>query len=221
MELFSFIRTGKFMRSKPTAQSLLLLLFIYLILAIPISVPLIVLNMFDLIPEHYSQTQDASLKYLLSLIIFAPIIEESIFRLLLIPKYSYISFSLSLIIILISKSIWGANYGNELYLLALPTFCLAHYIFKDKSFNTTKHLKLIVHVSVVLFAFVHISNFIDVELWVYFIFPILTAPQILMGYILSFTRLKYGFPFAMLLHVLINFTLSLPLVFKYLFQQPH
>jgi hypothetical protein len=104
-----------------------------------------------------------------------------------------------------------------LYLFALPTFGLAHYIFKDKSFSTTKHLRLIVHVSVVSFAFMHIFNFIDLEVWMYFIFPILTAPQILMGYILSFTRLKYGFLFGVLLHMLINFTVSLPLIIKYLF----
>jgi len=217
MELFSFIRTGEFTSSKPTIQGFLLLLFTYLIFAIPITFPLILLNAFDLIPEHISQTQDASLKYIMAVIIFAPVIEELTFRLLLIPKYSYISFSLSLIIIAISKSIWGTNYGYELYLLALPAFCLAHYIFKDKSFNTTKHLRLIVHVSVVSFAFMHIFNFIDVELWVYFIFPILTAPQILMGYILSFTRLKYGFLFAVLIHMLINFTVSLPLLIKYIF----
>lgn len=217
MELLNFIRTGKFAKSKPTVKSILLLLFTYLIFAIPITFPLILLNAFDLIPEHISQTQDTSLKLLLAITIVAPVIEELIFRLALIPKYSYISFSLSLVIIAISKSIWEINYGYELYLLALPAFCLAHYIFKGKSFNTTKHFRLIVHVSVVLFAFMHINNFIDVEFWVYFIIPILTAPQILMGYILSFTRLKYGFIYGVLLHMLINFTVSLPLIIKYIF----
>ncbi|MDE5423508.1 CPBP family glutamic-type intramembrane protease [Ancylomarina sp. DW003] len=217
MELFSFIRTGEFVKSKPKAQSLFLLLFTYLIFAIPITFPLILLNAFDLIPEHISQRSDVSLKYILSVIIFAPIIEELAFRLPLIPRYKYISFSLSIFIIAIGKSIWGTNYGYELYLLALPTFGLAHYIFKDKSFNTTKQLKLIVHISVILFAFMHIFNFIDVEFWMYFIFPILTAPQILMGYILSFTRLKYGFLYGVILHMLINFTLNLPLVIKYIF----
>ncbi len=217
MELFSFIRTGEFTKSKPTIQSFLLLLFTYLFLAIPISVPIVILNIFDLIPEHISQTQDATLKYILALILFGPIIEELSFRLLLVPRYSYISFSLSLIIIAISKSIWETNYGYELYLLALPAFVLAHYIFKHKSFNTTKHLRLIVHVSVVSFAFMHIFNFIDLEIWMYFIFPIFTAPQILMGYILSFTRLKYGFLFAVILHMLINFTLSIPLLIKYIY----
>ncbi len=217
MELLNFIRTGEFAKSKPTVKSILLLLFTYLIFAIPISFPFILLNAFELIPEHISQTQDTSLKLLLAITIIGPILEELIFRLFLVPKYSYICFSLSLIIIEISKSLWGINCGYELYLLALPAYVLAHYIFKDKSFNTTKHFRLIVHVSVVLFAFVHISNFIDVEFWVYFIIPILTAPQILMGYILSFTRLKYGFIFAVLLHMLINFTLNLPSIIKYFF----
>ncbi|MGZ2369123.1 hypothetical protein ACXR6G_05015 [Ancylomarina sp. YFZ004] len=217
MELLNFIRTGKFEKSKATVQSLLLLLFTYLIFAIPISIPLILLNAFDLIPEHISQKEDATLKYILSVIIFAPIIEEIACRLPLIPRYKYISFSLSIFIITICKSIWGTGYGYECYLLALPAFGLAHYIFKNKSFSTTKSINLLVHTSVVLFAFMHIFNFIELEVWMYFIFPILTAPQILMGYILSLTRLKYGFLFGVLLHMLINFTVSLPLLIKYIF----
>ncbi|RUT72819.1 CPBP family glutamic-type intramembrane protease [Ancylomarina longa] len=217
MELFSFIRRGEFAKSKPTVKSLLFLLFTYLIFSIPISFPLVILNVFHLIPKYITLNHEASLKYILAVIIFAPIIEELTFRLLLIPKYSYISFSLSLIIITFSKSIWGTNYGYELYLLALPAFCLAHYIFKDKSFNTTKSVKLLVHISVVIFAFMHIFNFVDVKTWMYFIFPILTAPQILMGYILSFSRLKYGFLFGVLLHMLVNFTISLAMLFKFFF----
>jgi membrane protease YdiL (CAAX protease family) len=217
MELFSFIQTGEFVKSKPTAKNLFFFLFTYLFLAIPISVPFIILNTFDLIPEHISQTQDASLKYILSVIIFAPIIEELTFRLLLIPKYKYISFSLSLTIIAICKSIWGTNEGYEWYLLALPAYGLAYYIFRDKPFNTTKPVRFLVHISVIIFAFMHIFNFIELEVWMYFIFPILTAPQILMGYILSFTRLKYGFLYGVLLHMLINFTLSLPLIIKYIY----
>lgn len=215
MELFSFIQTGEFAKSKPTIQSLLLLLFTYLIFVIPISFPLVVLNAFDLIPEHISQKQDVSLKYILSVIIFAPILEELIFRLLLIPKYIYVSFSLSLFIVAISKSLWGTNYWYEWYLLTLPTFGLIYYIFKNTSFNSTISIKFLVHISVVIFAFNHIVNFVDVKIWMYFIIPILTAPQILMGYILAFTRLKYGFLFGVLLHMLINFTLSLSMLTKY------
>lgn len=217
MELFSFIQTGEFAKSKPTTKSLLLLLFTYLIFVIPTTFPLVLLNAFDLIPEHISQKQDASLKYILSIIIFGPIIEELAFRLFLIPKYIYISLSLSVFIIAISKTLLGTNDGYEWYLLTLPVFSLAYYIFKNKSFNATKSVRFLVHISVVVFAFMHIFNFTEVKNWMYFIIPILTAPQILMGYILSFTRLKYGFLFGVLLHMLINFTLSLPLLIKYFF----
>jgi membrane protease YdiL (CAAX protease family) len=216
MELFNFIRTGEFTKSKPTAQRLLLLLFTYFILVIPILLFLVVLNAFNLIPEHISQKEIASLKYILSVIMFGPIIEELIFRLLLIPKFIYISFSLSLFIVATSKSIWGTNYWYEWYLMMLPVFGLIYYTFKKISFNVSIPIKYLVHITVIIFAFNHIVNFIDMKIWMYFLTPILTAPQILMGYILSHTRLKYGFLFAVLLHILINFTLSLPLIIKYI-----
>lgn len=218
MELFSFIQTGEFTKSKPTAKGLLLLLFTYFVLVIPILLFLTVFNAFDLMPEHISQKEVASLKYILSVIIFGPIIEELIFRLLLIPKYVYISFSLSLFIVAISKTIWGTSYWYEWYLMILPVFGLIYYAFKNISFNINISIKLLVHITVIIFAFNHIVNFVDMKIWMYFITPILTAPQILMGYILSLTRLKYGFLFAVLLHMLINFTLSLPLIIKCCYQ---
>ena len=217
MELLNFIRTGEFTKSKPTVQSFILLLITYLIFVIPISIPLIILNAFDLIPEHISQKEDATLKLLLVITILGPIVEELIFRLFLVPKKIFISISISVICVTIAKSLWGENYWYEWYLLTLPTSAFVYYILRFIKSDVKIPIRYLVHISVISFAFMHIFNFLEVKTWMYFIFPILTVPQILMGYILSFTRLKYGFLFGVLLHMIINFTVSLPLIIKYIY----
>jgi len=160
---------------------------------------------------------EISFKYLLSMIALGPILEELSFRLFLKKTIINISIGLSVLIIAIAKAFFGSNFWYEWYLLTIPVFSLLYYLLSIKIYDTRIPILLLVHISVISFGFIHLFNFVEVKNWMYLIFPILTAPQILMGYILSFTRLKFGFRYCMLLHIIINFTVSLPILIQYIF----
>ena len=45
--------------------------------------------------------------------------------------------------------------------------------------------------------------------------PVFVLPQLYEGIFLSFTRIRFGFLYAILLHMLINFTASIPNIVMY------
>jgi hypothetical protein len=68
--------------------------------------------------------------------------------------------------------------------------------------------------SICLFGLMHISNFRPLDTALLWIYPIYVIPQLLMGWAISYTRLKNGFAWGLALHCLIN-TVATVLSFKY------
>ncbi|MCK0191179.1 CPBP family intramembrane glutamic endopeptidase [Arenibacter sp. F20364] len=83
-------------------------------------------------------------------------------------------------------------------------------------FKNKKYFQFILYGSVILFAGVHMTNF-EMSREVYYIAPLLVAPQLILGMFLSYVRVKLGLRWSICLHAMYNGILLLPiLLYKFL-----
>lgn len=79
-------------------------------------------------------------------------------------------------------------------------------LFKDKPY-----FKHIFYALTLIFGFYHITNF-ETNLTILLLSPLLVAPQISVGALLGFVRVKFGLLWAMALHAIYNLLLIGPMV---------
>jgi hypothetical protein len=89
---------------------------------------------------------------------------------------------------------------------AVIVFFLIVIIFPDPKLTLVKqkyfaHFFYFVAIS---FALVHLSNFAPFNSQVYLFYPIFVLPQLLMGLLIGYTRVKYGFIYGLAIHSMIN-----------------
>ncbi|PRY87948.1 CPBP family glutamic-type intramembrane protease [Mongoliibacter ruber] len=139
-------------------------------------------------------------------IIFAPILEEPVYRLHLDLKKSSILWSLGLSLLLIN-SIW--------YPLAIFWIYLI-YLYVKVNQGQSPNLKFVVYFSSAMFALVHMGNFIDFDYGKYFyVVPLLVAAQFVIGLVLSYIRLNHGMKWAIIFHAVYNAVLIIPAIYFY------
>jgi len=178
--------------------------------------------------------QPIYLVLLLSLI-WAPVAEELSFRMGM--KYSAFRFSFATAFILIIifgivTEVWSgfANLFPEwlfaiteiwgiisFILFILIIGLLLGFIFK-KWINSKKieafYLKRFVYIfygSALLFALLHLFNFLDFK-QIWFLAPLLILPQFILGLILGFVRMKFGLAWAIANHLIHNAVLVTPVI---------
>jgi len=146
--------------------------------------------------------------------LLGPLIEEGIFRLWLSFDKRHIAISISILCYVAMGNKWPINFHTyQIYLeiiLAGFIFLISNKVLEYKNgliihffqSNTSK----IYIMSILLFGLVHISNFKPIHYNLFYIYPIFVIPQIIMGYFLTNLRVKSGFIWAVLLHILINTT---------------
>ncbi|MDF4203208.1 CPBP family intramembrane metalloprotease [Maribacter sp. SA7] len=78
-------------------------------------------------------------------------------------------------------------------------------------FKNSKFFKPIFYLFTIAFGFMHISNF-EMNTQVLLFSPLLVAPQIGVGFILGFIRVKYGLVWSMALHAFYNMVLVIPVL---------
>lgn len=78
-------------------------------------------------------------------------------------------------------------------------------------FKNNPNFKWIFYTSAVLFALVHITNF-ESSTTVYLLTPLLVLPQLILGLLLGYIRVRLGLHWSMLLHACYNGILFLPVV---------
>lgn len=147
--------------------------------------------------------------------IIAPALEETIFRLSLKPNTNYLALTLATLTILILSRIqqtiplliltatiplFAALYAQTLRQTQAQTFITKVY---------TNHFRIIFYSSAILFGLVHMLNYTDIQSGGA-ILPLLIIPQTIIGIILGYTRLQYGFKYGILLHGLYNASLLIP-----------
>ena len=106
-----------------------------------------------------------------------------------------------------------------LAVLAAPFF--EELIFRGPLifFQHSKYFSIALYVFTFAFGLVHISNF-ELTTQVLFLTPLLVAPQISVGFLLAFIRVKFGLLWSMALHACYNMVLLLPLLLLKLLDIP-
>jgi hypothetical protein len=224
--IVQFIETGNpnTIELKKTKFNLFLstlLLDIILGLFAALIVSLLVLNIVDLEPTENLKSVNFNNNLIVQIfigLIISPFIEEIIYRLFL--KFSPINLAISatsLLYYLISLIAGIDGYCLSFNSVFLFIFCCGIFVasllfFKRKaniiSYYYNSKFRFILYVSIVLFAYGHISNY-HLSAIVLVLSPILLMPQIISGILYSFIRLKLGFWFSVSMHILSNLCIHL------------
>lgn len=152
----------------------------------------------------------------LSIVIFAPIIEEIIFRyglrysktiiacLAWLPIYWIIKYT-------VSESNLTMAIGFSFFSIPIIRFALKP--FDEQLENLWKRsFPFIFHVFAITFGLVHLSNYSHISN--YFLAIPLVSSQIVSGYVLGFIRMKFGLIYSMGLHSVWNFFATITFLFE-------
>ena len=144
-------------------------------------------------------------------VILGPLVEELIFRLILVPKRRNIAIFTFVFLFLVLNKTYYINKIDWLLLVSLVVSGLLSFlVFKLLKQNPKietvigKRQKIITMVSVVLFGLGHIANIETLHWELALLYPVYVLPQMILGYIFSVQRLKLGFIWGLLFHSMNN-----------------
>lgn len=141
--------------------------------------------------------------------ILAPILEETVFRLpLSFKKGDLMVSSITLTGIISYKFSDKLNLFLIISIAVILSVLIIYILVKTNQMFLDKfrenYGKIIVYSSILIFALLHFTNFNDFQLELLPIYLILILPPFLIGLFATFYRLKLGFVYAILLHIIIN-----------------
>ncbi len=167
------------------------------------------LNQKSVISEINNRSVYSSFGYLFVGLV-GPLFEELMFRLGLKPKPINVFiniFVLSFFIFggrIITEITFFSKYYQQI-LLSIVTSIIIFWVFKNKIIHFYKAYNTsLITFSIITFGLVHISNIKNLNWSIAIFYPFFVIPQMIMGYFISNLRLKYGFLWGVLLHILIN-----------------
>lgn len=144
-------------------------------------------------------------------VILGPLVEELIFRLILVPKRRNIAIFTFVFSFLIMNKTYYINKIDWLLLVSLVvsgllSFLVFKLLKRKPEIETAigKRQKIITMVSVVLFGLLHIANIETLHWELALLYPVYALPQMILGYVSSVQRLKLGFVWGLLFHSMIN-----------------
>jgi len=148
-------------------------------------------------------------------VVLAPLVEEALFRLPL--RYTPVNLTLPafLWIFFIFGILGSAKLIPEIlilpFLLLAVIGCLSLQIWlkqkvSPKQIHTfyEKWIGFFFYSSTIIFGLIHISNFQLINQQALLLAPLLVLPQLLVGFLLGFVRLQYGFWWCVLVHAFHN-----------------
>ena len=144
-------------------------------------------------------------------VILGPLVEELIFRLILVPKRRNIAIFTFVFSFLVLNKTYYINKIDWLLLVSLAvsgllSFLVFNLLKRKPEIETAigKRQKIITMVSVVLFGLLHIANIETLHWELALLYPVYALPQMILGYVSSVQRLKLGFIWGLLFHSMIN-----------------
>ena len=144
-------------------------------------------------------------------VILGPLVEELIFRLILVPKRRNIAISTFVFSFLVLNKTYYIIKIDWLLLVSLVvsgllSFLVFNLLKRNPEIETAigKRQKIITMVSVVLFGLGHIANIETLHWELALLYPVYVLPQMILGYIFSVQRLKLGFIWGLLFHSMNN-----------------
>lgn len=147
--------------------------------------------------------------------IIGPAFEEFTYRLWLKASKFTISISVLFVVYLFTNKILGSTvYSFEgtfvlevaisIGAATLTAFFLSFQGVLEKVQKFwSKNLRILVVISIIWFGLAHVGNF-PLENWQYFYSSIIVLPQLVMGAVLAFGRLRYGILCSIIIHILHN-----------------
>jgi len=211
-EFLSYIRSPfyneKFKKFEPS--DFFSLIALYFFVMIPIGIMLFVLSkLLGIEPKILNLPfQD---KILFGMFC-APLIEETLFRLILVFNKKNLIFLITTIAAMsIVFIINGRIIMATLFPILLICLSICYLNLSQSKIVLIKNFKIVFYMAAITFAFLHIFNFngISIRNFVFVLF--LVIPQLLTGFILGYLRITYGFIYAVLFHFTVNLTLLLQL----------
>ena len=144
-------------------------------------------------------------------VILGPLVEELIFRLILVPKRRNIAiFTFVFSFLIMNKTYYLIEIDwlllRSLAASGLLSFLVFKLLKRKPEIETAigKRQKMITMVSVVLFGLAHIANIENLHWELALLYPVYVLPQMILGYIFSVQRLKLGFIWGLLFHSMNN-----------------
>ena len=151
----------------------------------------------------------------LMIVAFAPIFEELTFRYALRYSKTAIAIMLVMVVWLIARFTVKSN--QDIALIVGIAFALIPAIrIAIKPFGNQlekqwiRCFPFIFHFAAITFGLMHLTNFEHINN--YFLAIPLVSSQLVSGYVLGFTRMKFGLIYSMGLHAVWNFITSLPIL---------
>ncbi len=171
-------------------------------------------NIFHLTnPEHNIINKKLILIFLMS-----PIIEEFVFRFYLRPTKRNINIYVLGLVFLTVFTFVVQNFQFFYTSLFLLCICfIIYFVYRNNRVGFyrwyIKHFKVIFYLSAIFFGIGHITNYNLTEYTFIILAPMVT-PQIFGGILLGFIRMKYGFLYSLLVHLVFNTIVIIPAVIK-------
>lgn len=145
-----------------------------------------------------------------------PLFEETLFRLSIIFKPIYLSFSSACFgyyfstklifnsrLSLVDETFYYRIGSGVLFGLIIFVILRNNRIKKQVQDIWIKKFRIIYYVSAIFFAWVHIFNF-ELNHINILLTPLLTLPQLFSGLIMGYLRVKFGFLYPLVFHILTN-----------------
>jgi hypothetical protein len=207
---FSFLRSPTYNEvvEKFSLKNFVYLICIYFIAIIPLGSILIFL--FKGLGFNHKAMGLGIKEKVFYAILLSPVIEELLFRLILVfNKKSLIVLITTTVILLTVFIIKGNVLKVALYSVLTIAFVLCIIQFTKCRLYFIMYFRMFFFFIAGLFAILHIFNFLDISLANFMFLPLLVIPQFFLGIILGYIRITYGFVFAVFFHMLVNLTVIL------------
>jgi len=168
-------------------------------------------------PSLIDQQKMSQTAFFFGAVIFAPLIEETIFRAQL-RRFSggilFVSFVFGIILVALTKTYWAFLVTPFIFtvLFIIYRFTLAGSITRKYNF-WTKVFPWYFHFTAIAFALVHLGNF-EKGINLLPLGIIYTLPQLAIGLVLGYARMNYGLKYSIALHALYNLSLTALLLFR-------
>jgi membrane protease YdiL (CAAX protease family) len=208
LDLFRYLKNPVYREEykKLTILEFLSYIIFYVLAIIPIGIVLFLIsNGIGLENRQSSLTLQEKIFYG---IIFAPVVEEILFRLILrFNKKNLVilivsTFTLLILFIFKKDLIKILVYS---FLTIGISFCMIY--FKPCKNFLTKYFNICFYVIAGLFGILHIYNYLGINISNLFLSPLFAIPQFILGLILGYIRINNGFFYAVLFHLLMNLSL--------------
>lgn len=169
-------------------------------------------------PSFLEQPQVSLPEFMLGAVLIAPLTEELVFRAQL-RRFSaslfFIAFIFGLLLSALTGTRWALLISPVLFVLFFSIYRLTLGYSLTSKFTFWRRLfPLHFYLTAVCFALVHLGNFEKgISLLPLGLFY--TLPQLAIGLVLGYTRMNYGFRYAVYLHSIYNLVLAAVLYFRW------